>query len=197
MRIGIYGGAFDPPHKAHVALAKAAIEQLNLDSLHVLPTGMAWHKTRNLTSAEHRLAMTRLAFAELAHIQVDNRELVRTGPSYTIDTLQTIKAENPEAMLYLIMGFDQAQALTTWHRWQEIVELAIICVAPRTDESCQQDHQRGSLAHIPSLQFLLMPLIPLSATQIRQKIALNQPVDALVSDTVVRYIQQHHLYRSS
>lgn len=197
MRIGIYGGAFDPPHKAHVALAKAAIEQLNLDLLHVLPTGMAWHKTRNLTSAEHRLAMTRLAFAELAHIEVDNRELVRTGPSYTIDTLQGIKAENPDATLYLVMGFDQAQALTTWHRWHEIVELAIICIAPRPDESCQQDHQRGSLAHIPSLQFLLMPLISLSATQIRQKIALNQPVDALVSDTVVRYIQQYHLYRSS
>ena len=85
-RIGVFGGAFDPPHQAHVALARAAIEQFELDSLHVIPTGQAWHKARALSTAEHRLAMTKLAFQDEAKVVIDERELQRTGPTFTIDT---------------------------------------------------------------------------------------------------------------
>ena len=87
-RLGICGGSFDPPHQAHITLATRAIEQLHLDRLLVIPTGDAWHKTRNLTLAPHRLAMTRLAFTELPKVSVDSREIDRHGPTYTMDTLE-------------------------------------------------------------------------------------------------------------
>ena len=86
-RIGIFGSAFDPPHNAHVALALAALAQLALDHLLVFPTGQAWHKTRPLSGAAHRLAMARLAFDGMERVSVDDRELRRTGPTYTFDTL--------------------------------------------------------------------------------------------------------------
>jgi len=82
----MFGGAFDPPHLAHRALAQAAIEQLQLDVLRVLPTGQAWHKSRPLTAASHRLAMSRLAFDGLPQVRLDDREIRRAGPSYTLDT---------------------------------------------------------------------------------------------------------------
>ena len=196
-RIGVFGGAFDPPHYAHLALAQAAVAQLQLDTLYIVPTGQAWHKARTLTAAQHRMAMTQLAFAGIARTRVDGREIARTGPSYTIDTLRALQAEHPAAQLYLIMGYDQALALTTWHCWQDIVQLAIICVAPRPVAYDKQSQSLENCAHGPAIVHLQMPSMPLSATQIRQKIALQQPIDALVPDAVVRYIDQHHLYQST
>lgn len=131
-RIGIFGGAFDPPHNAHVALAEAALAQLDLDELHVIPTGQAWHKSRALTPKEDRLAMTRLAFGGLqGTVVVDSREVLRDGPTYTLDTLHELQREQPGAQLVLIMGADQASALPTWHGWQDILGIAIVSVAYR------------------------------------------------------------------
>ena len=131
-RIGIFGGAFDPPHNAHVALAEAALAQLGLAELHVIPTGQAWHKSRALTPAQDRLAMTRLAFSGLkGTVVVDSREVLRNGPTYTLDTLHELQREQPGAQLVLIMGADQASALPTWHGWQAILGIAIVSVAYR------------------------------------------------------------------
>ncbi len=110
-RVGMFGGAFDPPHLAHVALARAAIEQLGLDELRVFPTGMAWHKSRALTPGPHRLEMARLAFAEVPRAIIDPREVRRDGPTYTIDTLRELQRELPQAQLVLVIGADQAEAL--------------------------------------------------------------------------------------
>ena len=87
LRVGMFGGAFDPPHWAHRALAETALGQLRLDHLHILPTGHAWHKPRQLSPAEHRVAMCKLAFDGLLNIHFDEREIHREGPSYTADTL--------------------------------------------------------------------------------------------------------------
>ena len=125
------GGAFDPPHVAHVALARAAIEQLHLDELRVLPTGLAWHKTRAISAGDHRLAMTRLAFADVPGVVVDDRELRRAGPTYTVDTLRELRAEHPSDTLVLVIGADQADALDQWRESDEIARLAIISVADR------------------------------------------------------------------
>ena len=110
-RIGVFGGAFDPPHLAHVALVRSAIEALQLDEVRVLPTGQAWHRSGHLTEASHRLAMTRLAFTEVPQARVDDREIRRTGPSYTVDTLTEIATEHPGAQLYLLIGEDQRRSL--------------------------------------------------------------------------------------
>lgn len=190
-RIGIFGGAFDPPHHAHVALARAALGQLELDELRVLPTGQAWHKARPLSLAEHRLAMTRLAFADLPGVVVDERELLRPGPSYTIDTLEALADEQPGAQFFLLMGADQWAALPTWHRWQDIAARAQLCVLARP--GAQPPVPRPGL---PLPRMLELPPMDCSATAIRQAIAAGSSPDLtrLLPDAVARYISSHGLY---
>lgn len=193
-RLGMLGGAFDPPHCAHRALADVALTHLGLDELRLVPTGQAWHKTRGLSDARHRLAMTELAFDGVDRVAVDPMEILRSGPSYTIDTLLTLQRQHPGDALFLVIGGDQARALPTWHRWREIAEIAIICVAerdPSTGTSCI-----SGLECLPEdrVVTLPMPLIPLSATAIRQRVAAGERVDHLVGKPVARYIEHHHLY---
>ena len=193
-RLGVFGGAFDPPHLAHVALARVAIEQLELDALWVIPTGHAWHKTRTLSPAEHRLNMAKLAFSSDAKVFVDDRETRRAGPTYTIDTLNALKAEKPLADLFLVIGADQARSLTTWHRWQEVMQSATICVAGRDNSSLPDGEFAPSNALEGGFLRLRMPLNPISATAIRARVANAEPIAALVGEPVARYIAQHHLY---
>ena len=197
-RIGVFGGAFDPPHNAHVALAQSALDQLGLDSLHVIPTGYAWHKARVLSAPEHRLAMTRLAFQDMPRVEVDERELQRAGPTFTIDTLEALQAENPDAQLYLIMGADQFAAFRQWHRWQAIVGLAIICIADRATSTAAKA-QFDAYSEQKD-RFLTLPLapMPVSATQIRQLMASGagqtREIGDLVPEPVARYISVNHVY---
>lgn len=200
-RLGVFGGSFDPPHRAHVALAETALAQLGLDRLHIIPTGQAWHKRRTLSAPEHRLAMARLAFGGLDRVVVDDRELKRAGPSYTIDTLEALQAENPGAQLYLVIGDDQFAALKTWHRWEAILEIAIICIANRATPARTQagfDLENQARHAVLTLQ---LPLMPVSATDIRLQIssglASPQGWAPLVPEPVARYIERHRLYVSS
>ena len=204
-RIGVFGGAFDPPHNAHVALARAALAQFELDALYIIPTGQAWHKARTLSAPEHRLAMAKLAFENLPRIVVDDRELQRTGPTFTIDTLQALQVENPQAQLYLVIGADQFAAFGQWHRWQEILQIAIICVAGRaigTGVKAEFDAKSDKLA-ANNLRFLTLdlPMMPVSATRIRKLIASGGAVAAEIAEQlpkpVARYISLHQLYRGA
>jgi len=195
-RVGIFGGAFDPPHRAHEALVRSAVAELALDALHVIPTGHAWHKNRQLSAPEQRLAMTQLAFAAMPQVLVDAQEINRPGPSYTIDSLRALAAAQPDAELFLLIGADQAAALTSWRDWQEILQLATICVADRKDST------RASTQFVAEKMFsqrflhLKMPAMPISATHIRASISAGLSVNALVHDSVARYIADHHLYHS-
>lgn len=198
LRIGVFGGAFDPPHKAHVALAQAAVAHLELDTLHIIPTGRAWHKARNLSPAPDRLAMTQLAFKGLPHLLVDDRELNRVGPTFTIDTLEALQLENPQAQLYLIMGADQFAAFRQWHRWEAILKLAIICIAGRAQFSWAGDQFDAYNEQKSRFLMLPLPLMAVSATQIRQLladgIAKSPGINDLVPEAVARYIALHQLY---
>jgi len=218
-RIGVFGGAFDPPHRAHRALAEVALAQLGLDALLILPTGQAWHKSRVLSPAPHRLAMCRLAFEGLPRARIDERETRRAGPSYTADTLQELAAEHPGAQLYLVLGADQLLAFQSWQRWQEVLRHATLAVANRPL------HADGSAANDPvaepdlsgidlPFEHLHMPLHPISATAVRARVrgegvipdgqggsggpsqfSTAQPaLDLLVPAAVARYISDHHLY---
>ena len=191
-RVGMFGGAFDPPHVAHVALARAAVEQLQLDELRIIPTGDAWHKAQALSPAAHRLAMARIAFGELPHTVIDERELRRPGPTYTIDTLRELKAEQPQAELFLIMGEDQAVSLTRWREWRAIPGLATICMAARA--STDADAPRA-LPVEAELKLLRLPEMPESATEVRGRVAAGEGIDHLVPPGVARYIAQHSLYQ--
>ncbi len=196
-RVGIFGGAFDPPHVAHVALAQAAVGLLKLDQLRIFPTGHAWHKARSLTSAHHRLAMAELAFSDLPRVIVDPREILRPGPTYTVDTLRELRGEYPKAELFLLLGEDQARELQGWREWLEILRLAIICVAEREDSMGASPEFIAPKAYETRFRRLHLPALPVSATDIRARIAAHLCVAPLVSEPVARYIDDHHLYQTT
>ena len=198
----MFGGAFDPPHKAHVALANAAIEALGLDELRIIPTGQAWHKAKSLSAPVHRLAMTRLAFAGVPCVVVDSREMERTGPSFTIDTLRDLQAENPDAQLYLIMGADQFAVFRQWHEWQLIAGIAIICIAARAGFDWASSPFDAYQALKDRFLMIPMPTMTISATHIRQLLARDHvpgsnsfaTLSEMVTEPVARYISHHQLY---
>lgn len=123
MRLGLFGGAFDPPHLAHHRIAQAAIHTYALDRLYIVPTGDAWHKSRSLSPGQHRLAMARLAFADLPQAWIEPMEVEREGPSYTIDTLRALQARHPQATWYLFIGGIKRAPLArgamprNWRKW--------------------------------------------------------------------------------
>lgn len=197
MRLGMFGGGFDPPHQAHRVLAEAALAQLQLDRLLIVPTGRAWHKPRRLSAAEHRVAMARLAFDDLEQVQIDTREVDRAGPSYTIDTLRALSSDNPGAALFLIIGQDQAAALSRWHEWRAIVDMAMICVAGRADPESDAPAfapPQGLQARFRTLE---LPVSAISATDIRQRAGASLGIDPLVCASVARYIVHHRLYQAT
>ena len=201
-RMGMFGGAFDPPHIAHIALAKHAIAQFDLDALRIIPTGDAWHKARKLTPSPHRLAMTRLAFADVARVVVDPREIDRDGATYTFDTLQALQAEIPAVDWYLFIGADQANAFQTWHRWQEILGLATLVVANRPLDGQGAHVSQWHNAVSPDVQRLDMPSLNVSATEIRAHFAQapqthTDLMSAWLPASVQHYIEKHSLYRSN
>lgn len=189
-RLGVFGGAFDPPHNAHVALVQAAQRQLALDEVRIVPTGHAWHKSRHLSAPEHRLAMAHLAFDPLPGCVLDTCEMQRQGPSYTVDTLIELRALFPEARMFLLLGADQGASLRSWHRIAEILQLATLVVAPRSLDQ--------ALAEQPGIPVseLKMALHDVASTHIRAQLAQGHRVDDLVPPSVARYIEQHSLYRN-
>jgi nicotinate-nucleotide adenylyltransferase len=200
-RVGMFGGAFDPPHWAHRALAETALSQLGLDVLHVLPTGHAWHKSRVLSPAVDRVAMCELAFGDLPQVQLDEREIHREGPSYTADTLRELKLEYPQAQLFLVLGADQLLAFKTWVRWQEVLEHATLAVAncatnigadAPLDQATETDLSGVDLP----FERLHMPLKNISATAVRARVGSASALDVLVPEAVAGYISQHHLYQT-
>jgi nicotinate-nucleotide adenylyltransferase len=200
-RVGMFGGAFDPPHLAHVAVAEAAVAQLGLDRLHVFPTGQPWHRSAGVTAAGHRLAMTRLAMAGIGHVLVDDAELRRDGPTYSIDTLEALRQAYPDSPLFLILGADQAAQIERWHRWQDLVRLVTVCVVGRGP--LRQGPSPGAKAGHPGLprempvQTLKLHMTPqdISATEIRRRLAAGEDISALVPAGVARYIADQKLYQ--
>jgi nicotinate-nucleotide adenylyltransferase len=203
-RVGIFGGAFDPPHMGHHALAQSALEQLGLDVLHILPTGQAWHKSRSLTPAMHRVAMCELAFDDLPKVHIDTREIERQGASYTVDTVLELSEEYPGVALYLIIGADQLLAFKHWVRWPAILDLATLAVAQRsTQDPTRLAPAKDAPADLSSVDVpfvaLKMPLFNVSATAIRARLSSvnrgDADLDHLLSADVASYISTHSLYQ--
>jgi nicotinate-nucleotide adenylyltransferase len=185
---GILGGTFDPPHVAHLAAAHSAFEQLELDTVRLLPARMPWQKAMEVvTGANQRWAMCRLAAAEAAYMVADDTEMRRSGPTYTIDTIDTIGSE-----VVLILGADTAAGIPTWHRWEEVVERAHIAVVPRRGTT--EAEIRSAIGS--SYTMLEMPVIDLSATQIRDHVRAGRRPRFLVPDSVLEYIVRNSLYRN-
>lgn len=205
-RVGMFGGAFDPPHLAHRALAEAALDQLGLEALHIMPTGQAWHKARPLSLAEHRLAMCHLAFGDLPRARIDSRETTRQGPSYTADTLAELALQYPGASLFLVLGADQLLAFKSWVRWPEVLARAQLAVANRAlhigadAAPDQREAMDLSAVDLPFVR-LSMPLTNISASAVRSRAlqpATQRAASAqLVPASVASYISDHSLYQDS
>jgi nicotinate-nucleotide adenylyltransferase len=192
-RIGLFGGSFDPVHCAHVALARSALDALRLDELRWIPAGIAYQKARVLTAARHRAAMVELAIAGEPRFVLDASELQRAGPSYTLDTVRAAQASEPGAEWFLIIGADQYAGLHTWKDWPELLARVTLAVANRPGAVPPVD---AAVLRAPH-RMVPLPMMDISSTGVRARIAAGLPFDALVPAQVARYIETHALYRGS
>ena len=192
-RIGLFGGTFDPPQLAHLALARAARDALQLDEVRWTPSGQPWQKSHAVTDARHREAMVRLAIAGERGFVLERCELERAGPSYTLQTVQELRLSQPDAQWVLLIGADQYNNLHTWRGWRELLGLVTLAVAPRPGVAMRADPDVARVPH----QAVPLPPMPISATDIRARVQRGESISGLVADTVASYIDQHHLYRSA
>ena len=191
-RVGLFGGSFDPVHNAHVALARAALAELQLDEVRWIPAGQAWQKARSLTDARHREAMLQLAIADEPRFVLDRIEVERPGPSYTLETVRALAAARPGTLWFLIIGHDQYASLQTWNGWQQLLGLVTLAVANRPGQASEvHDEVRRFAPRVVPL-----PMLDVSATAVRERVAAGADITTLVPPAVARYIDSHRLYRA-
>jgi nicotinate-nucleotide adenylyltransferase len=196
LRVGILGGAFNPPHLGHLVCAQEALVQLELDKVVFVPVGEAPHRTLDDDpGAEARLEMVELAIADDDRFTTSRIEMDRDGPSYTSDTLEQMRAESPDDELFLILGGDQAAALSTWHEPEKVLERATLAVFERLSWGRNAIVIKiGRLAGARDVRYLDMPLIQVSSSAIRRRVREGVPIRYLVTDKVVEYIATNELY---
>jgi nicotinate-nucleotide adenylyltransferase len=196
LRVGIFGGAFNPPHLGHLVCAQESLLQLGLDRLVLVPVGQAPHRQlEDDPGAEVRLEMVELAVAEDDRFSVSRTELDRKGPSYTADTLEALRAESPGDEMFLILGGDQAAALTSWHEPERVLEHATVAVVERTGWTRSGIGIRiGRLRGADRVRYLDMPLIQISSTALRRRVREGVPIRYLVPPAVERFIEERGLY---
>jgi nicotinate-nucleotide adenylyltransferase len=189
MKLGIYGGSFDPPHNGHLIVAEYVRKELGLDTVLLVPSFVPPHKQeRELSSATHRLVMTRLALRGCAGLDVSDIELVRKGVSYTVDTLKELKYRFPGSELNLLLGTDNYIEFNQWKETGMIRELARLIVMSRPGSEASVGQEEGTI-------FCQVPAIEISSTQIRERVRRGESVRYLVPDAVRRYIEKNELYR--
>ncbi len=208
--IGIYGGTFDPVHNGHLQVVKALTATVEFDELRLLPCGEPAHRAPPAASAKARVAMLQLATAAWPLVSIDEREVQRKGPSYMVDTLASLREEQGDTPLVLIIGWDAFVTVPNWHRWQQLMTLAHLLVVQRPGnrtlpcgeiESLLQQHQVASVAELKQHDvgcILLQPidLLELSSTQVKAAIAAKQDVSEMLPAAVNVYIKKHNLYLS-
>lgn len=189
-RIGIYGGTFDPPHMAHLRIAEEAREQFNLDCVFFVPNRQPVHRGSAVADAEDRYAMLILATADNPAFRVSRDELDRPTPSYSIDTVLLFRQRYPNAELYFIAGTDEVAVLNTWRDADRLLSLCRFLAAPRRPED------RSAVPSHPAVIPIQMPPLPMSSSDIRERIALGRSVRYQMPDAVLRYIISRGLYRT-
>jgi len=192
VRIGLLGGTFDPPHIGHLIVAQDAWSALRLDRVVFIPAAVPPHKAGRVeASAELRLEMLRAACGDDPRFAIDDLELRRPGPSYTVDTLREYRGRYPEAALHLLIGVDQHAQFHTWRAPEAIRSLATVVVLSRSGESA------GEAAGAGLDMALEATRIDVSATEIRRRVAAGEPIRYLVPDGVRSIIEREGLYRAS
>jgi nicotinate-nucleotide adenylyltransferase len=184
MRIGIYGGTFNPVHHGHLILARQALQEFKLDRLVFVPAAESPFKIQNHSApAGDRLAMLRLAIAGEDGFSVDPLEIERGGISYSIDTVKMFRNRDPGAELFFLVGEDNADRLTEWHRFEELKKLVYFVVLSRSEEFQSPEYP------------VVQRRIEISSTEIRNRVANQESITYLVPESVKHYIEQHQLYQ--
>ena len=201
MRVGIYGGTFSPVHNGHVAAAKAFMEQMWLDILYVIPTGVTPHKDMkgDATPAD-RLEMCRLAFAGMEGVIVSDLEMRREGKSYTVDTLRQLY--DPDGRLFLLMGTDMLLTLDKWREPEEIFRLCYPVYIRREedgalDAAIVEKIKTYQEKYGKVVRRIVAPAIEISSTDVRTAVAEGFPIEGAVPPAVAAYIRDRGLYRNA
>jgi nicotinate-nucleotide adenylyltransferase len=199
VRVGIYGGVFNPPHHGHLVAAQEAHWQLGLDVVLWVPVGDAPHRPiENDPGPQARFELVALAIGADERFRVSRIELDREGPSYTVDTLTQLREREPEDELFLILGGDQALALPTWREPERVLELATLAVFERGSSTRNAiGITIGRMAGAERVRFLEMPRIDISSTMVRRRAAAGRPIRYLVPDKVANFIGAQNLYGAS
>lgn len=205
--IGIFGGTFDPIHLGHLRAALEVKETLNLDTLRIVPSLHPPHRTAPIASATHRLKMASLAISG-SELTLDDQEMHRMGPSYSIDTLMALRRQYPQASLCMVVGLDAFLSLPSWYQWEKLIQLANIVVICRAGFQIPPTGMIGDLLEIHSLKpnekitefqngkIMTQPIttLDISASHIRSMITQNKSPRFLLPEKVLEYIQDQELY---
>ncbi len=201
MRIGIYGGSFDPVHVGHLWIGEAATESLSLDRLLWIPAATQPLKPGgSAAGGDDRAAMLRLAIAGRQGHELDRRELDRTGVSYSVDTVAEIRRQFPDAELFLIMGSDSLASMRQWHRPQELLSCVTLAVVQRGGESPIDFSVLGGIVDAERVDrfreaVIKMPVIEISSAGLRSRVGQGRGIRHFVPRAVEAYIEANALYR--
>jgi nicotinate-nucleotide adenylyltransferase len=199
LRVGILGGAFNPPHLGHLILAQEAHSQLGLDRVVFMPYGEPAHRVlEDDPGGEARLTMCEYAVGADARFAVSRIEIDRAGPAYTVDTLRDLRERHPDHELFLVLGGDQAASLGSWRAPEEVLMLAMAAVVERDEWRRAEIVERlGSVCSPERVCFLDMPRVEISSSLVRRRARAGQPIRYLVPDKVANYVGAQSLYGSS
>ena len=196
MRIGVYGGSFNPPHNGHLMLAKELTPKLCLDKLIIIPSNISPQKSDNGNiEPEHRIKMCQILFDEPSFV-VSDCEIKRGGKSYTFDTLTDLKKKYAEDELYLFMGSDMFLSFDTWYRYEDILSLCTVCAISREDKQCTEQMCKYANEVLKNRNVIIFDVEPMtvSSSQIRDNIKNGISCKKLLDDRVIEYIRKNELY---
>ena len=197
MRIGIFGGAFNPVHNGHINLAKSYFESLSLDKLLIVPTANPPHKTAvGLASEDDRLNMLSLAFKDMDKVELSDIEFQREEKSYTYDTIKELRKIYPNDELFLIIGDDQFLSFDKWYKYKDLLSEVVLCTAAREENKREEIIDFAETLLSKNQNYFLADFEPVvvSSSEIREKIKKNEDISALVPAEVSEYVKDKGLY---
>jgi len=198
VRLGLLGGTFDPPHIGHVRVAQQVRLALGLDEVLMVVANQPWQKvgSRSITSAEHRLAMVEAAVAGIDGVEASSIEVERGGDSFTIDTIEALAMQIPDVELFLIVGSDAAEGLHTWHRFEELADVADLVIVGRPGWSGKIDTHSWPPRWRDGSGVIRVDVDPIdaSSTELRGLLSIGSIPSASISEPVLHYIGEHRLY---
>ena len=217
-RIAVFGESFDPVHLGHLSIIKSIDRYIQPDQILVIPCGNPPHRSTSLTAVHHRLQMLELACESMgqvsARVEIDDREVQSNDLSYTYTSISTIAEENPQAELFMAVGWDSLANFTAWHRWRDILSLASVLVVDRNKasftlpqdlgvlvrsiEAIKADSQSDCFLDLTDNLIIELPFdeIAVSSTQVRSAIAHDEALEEMLPPPVIEYIAENTLYRS-